>query len=126
MFGSGFGLQQFEKKFVHRHTAVLFDTAEVLDSPCGCLTEEREGHDQFASPPWILWVVGDLIVLKGSMEDILESLHCFCVLNLHGVYGGETKLKYEGMSRNLMPFCAQNVKIQRRSTNVRHVMYIVS
>lgn len=61
--GSGFGLQQFEEQFVHRHTAVLFDAAEVLDSTSSCLTEEREGHDQFAGPPRILWVVGDLVVL---------------------------------------------------------------
>lgn len=43
--GSGLGLQQFEEQFVHGHTAVLFDAAEVLDSASGRLTEEREGHD---------------------------------------------------------------------------------
>lgn len=63
MFGSGFGLEQFEEQFVHGHAAVLFDAAEVLDGTSGRLTEEREGHDQFAGPPRVLRVVGDLVVL---------------------------------------------------------------
>lgn len=74
--GSGFGLQQFEEQFVHGHPAVLFDAAEVLDGTCGRLAEEREGHDQFAGPPGVLWVVGGLVVLQGPVKDVLESLNC--------------------------------------------------
>lgn len=63
VFSSGFSLQQFKEQFVHRHAAVLFDAAEVLHSTSSRLTEERKGHDQFASSPRVLWVVGDLVVL---------------------------------------------------------------
>lgn len=48
---------------MHGHAAVLFDAAEVLDGASGRLTEEREGHDQFAGAPRVLWVVGALVVL---------------------------------------------------------------
>lgn len=74
--GSGFGLQKFEEQFVHRHAAVLFDAAEVLDRTGSCLTEEREGHDQFAGSPRVVWVVGDFIVLQGPVKNVLESLNC--------------------------------------------------
>lgn len=60
---SGFGLQKFKEQFVHRHAAVLFDAAEVLDGAGGCLAEERQGHDQLAGSPRVVRVVGDLIVL---------------------------------------------------------------
>lgn len=60
---SDFGLQQFEEQFVHRHPPVLFDAAEVLDSPRRRLTEKREGHDQLAGPPGVLGVVGGFVVL---------------------------------------------------------------
>lgn len=73
---SGFGLQQFKEQFVHRHAAVLFDAAEVLHGSGGRLTQEGEGHDQFAGPPRVLWVVGGLVVLKGPVEDVLQSLNC--------------------------------------------------
>lgn len=63
MLRSHFGLQELEEQFVHRHAAVLFDAAEVLDRTGSRLTEEREGHDQFAGPPGVLWVVGDFVVL---------------------------------------------------------------
>lgn len=83
--GSGLGLQQFKEQFVHRHTAVLFDAAEVLDGTRCRLTQERESHDEFAGTPWVLWMLGGLVILEGSMEDILESLYCLGILNVHGV-----------------------------------------
>lgn len=63
MFRSGFGLQEFEEQFVHRHAAVLLDAAEVLDGSSSCLTQKREGHDQFAGPPRVAGVAGGLVVL---------------------------------------------------------------
>ena len=85
VLGSGFGLQQFEEQFVHRHAAILFDAAEVLDGTGGRLTEEGQGHDQFAGAARVLWVVAALVVLEGPVEDVLESLNCLWVLDLHGV-----------------------------------------
>lgn len=35
---SGLGFQELQEEFVHGHTAVLFDAAEVLDCPSRCLT----------------------------------------------------------------------------------------
>lgn len=70
---------------MHRHAAVLFDAAEVLYGTSSRLTEEREGHDEFAGPPRVLWMVGGLIVLEGPVKDVLESLNCLRVFNLHGV-----------------------------------------
>lgn len=61
---------------MHRDAAVLFDAAEVLHGTSSCLTEEREGHDQFAGPPRVFWVVGGFVVLQGPVEDVLESLNC--------------------------------------------------
>lgn len=82
---SGLGLQELQEEFVHGHTAVLFDAAEVLDGPSRRLTQEREGHDEFAGPPGVLRVVAGLVVLEGTVEDVLESLDCLQVFNLHGV-----------------------------------------
>lgn len=82
---SGLGLQELQEEFVHGHTAVLFDAAEVLDSPSRRLTQEREGHDEFAGPPGVLRVVAGLVVLQGTVEDVLKSLDCLQVLDLHGV-----------------------------------------
>lgn len=61
---------------MHGHTAVLFDAAEVLDRPRGRLTEERQGHDQFAGAPSVIRVVGGFVVLEGTVENVLESLDC--------------------------------------------------
>lgn len=83
--GSGFGLQQFKEQFVHGHAAVLLDAAEVLDGASGRLTEEGEVHDQFAGTPRVLRVVGGLVILEGPVKDVLESLNCRRVLDLHGV-----------------------------------------
>lgn len=61
---------------MHRHTTVLLDAAEVLDGTSSCLTEKWKGHDHFARSPRILRVVDGLVVLQGSVKDILEPLHC--------------------------------------------------
>lgn len=70
---------------MHGHPSVLFDAAEVLDGTGGRLTQEREGHDQFAGPARVVWVVGGLVVLQRPMQDVLEPLHRLQVLDLHGV-----------------------------------------
>lgn len=70
---------------MHGHAAVLFDAAEVLDGPSRRLTQQREGHDEFAGPPGVLWVVAGLVVLQGTVENVLESLDRLQVFNLHGV-----------------------------------------
>lgn len=82
---SDLGLQQFEEEFVHGHPSVLLDAAEVLDGPRRRLTEERQRHDQLASPPGVLGVLGALMVLEGLVKNILESLDRLRVLDLHGV-----------------------------------------
>lgn len=71
---------------MHGHTAVLFNAAEMLDGPSRRLTQEREGHDEFAGPPGVLWVVAKLVVLQGAVENVLESLDRLQVFDLHGVY----------------------------------------
>lgn len=71
---------------MHRHAAVLLDAAEVLHCAGGCLTEEREGHDQFAGSTGVLRVAGDFEVLQGPVKNVLESLNCLRVFDLHGVY----------------------------------------
>lgn len=71
---------------MHGHAAVLFDAAEVLDGPSRRLAEEGEGHDQLAGPPGVLRAAAGLVLLKGPVEDVLESLYRLRVLDLHGVW----------------------------------------
>lgn len=67
---------------MHGHVALQVEPAEGVHGTVGSLPEQGQGHEQFACPVKLCWVLGALVLLQGLMESILEPLHCLHTLQV--------------------------------------------
>lgn len=89
---------------MHGDFALHFDAVEVLNGLGGSLTEQRQGHEQLACPPGVLWVLGTLKILQGLMKRILEPLDSLDILYVHGVWSEKKKVGMTKMPKTNQMF----------------------
>ena len=72
---SDLGIQHLQQQFVHGHASRQVEATEGVDGRLGGLAEQGEGHQQTPRPVGLRRPMGDLVVLQGLVEVVLETLH---------------------------------------------------